>query len=149
VLKEKLKSLEMGAVHLRSILEILTMVKPIMNKTVGKSRDIQISRAAYGTECLHSRCKNTFSAKELGHRRDRLGKGDSDPPQIEAQWKLETKRFYPDDISAIGVAKRKNIPETQSIDKVTEAVVSVPCDFNDGQRQATKDGGVIAELNVP
>jgi L1 cell adhesion molecule like protein len=45
-------------------------------------------------------------------------------------------------------SKMKEIPETQFIDRVTKTVVSGPAYFNDGQRQMTKDAGVIPESNV-
>jgi L1 cell adhesion molecule like protein len=75
-------------------------------------------------------------------------RGDADRPQIEVQWKGERKRFYPEEISAMVLSKMKEIAETQLTDKVTDAVVTVPAYFNDGQRQATKDAGVISGLNV-
>ncbi|KAK8847158.1 Heat shock 70 kDa protein 1B [Tritrichomonas musculus] len=74
--------------------------------------------------------------------------GDSDKPQIEVQWKGQTKQFYPEEISAMILGKMKEVAETQLTQKVTDAVVTVPAYFNDGQRQATKDAGVIAGLNV-
>jgi L1 cell adhesion molecule like protein len=64
------------------------------------------------------------------------------------KWKSERRRFYPEEISAMVLSKMQEIAETQLTDKVTEPVVTVPVYFNDGQRQATKDAGVIAGLNI-
>ena len=75
-------------------------------------------------------------------------RGDADRPRIQVQWKGETKQFYPEEISAMVLGKMKEVAETQLTEKVTDAVVTVPAYFNDGQRQATKDAGVIAGLNV-
>jgi L1 cell adhesion molecule like protein len=74
--------------------------------------------------------------------------GDSDRPQIEVQWQNETKLFYPEEISAMVLSKMKEIAETQLTDKVTDAVITVPAYFNDGQRQSTRNAAVIAGLNV-
>ena len=86
--------------------------------------------------------------KDMQHWPFKVVRGDADRPQIEVQWKGETKRFYPEEISAMVLGKMKEVAETQLTEKVTDAVVTVPAYFNDGQRQATKDAGVIAGLNV-
>ncbi|KAK9740680.1 hypothetical protein RND81_03G053600 [Saponaria officinalis] len=58
------------------------------------------------------------------------------------------KRFSAEEISAMVLMKMKDIAETYLGDSVTNAVVTVPAYFNDSQRQATKDAGVIAGLNM-
>ena len=85
---------------------------------------------------------------DIKHWPFKVIQGDSDKPQIEVQWKGQTKQFYPEEISAMILGKMKEVAETQLTQKVTDAVVTVPAYFNDGQRQATKDAGVIAGLNV-
>jgi len=69
-------------------------------------------------------------------------------PRIQVEYKNETKSFTPEEISSMVLTKMKEIAEAYLGKKVTEAVVTVPAYFNDSQRQATKDAGVIAGLNV-
>jgi len=69
-------------------------------------------------------------------------------PYIEASFKNENKAFSPEQVSAMVLVKMKEIAETYVGSKVTNAVVTVPAYFNDAQRQATKDAGTIAGLNV-
>ncbi|RHZ75893.1 hypothetical protein Glove_208g69 [Diversispora epigaea] len=69
-------------------------------------------------------------------------------PAIQVLVKGETKIFTPEEISAMVLGKMKEIAESYLGKKVTHAVVTVPAYFNDAQRQATKDAGIIAGLNV-
>jgi len=69
-------------------------------------------------------------------------------PAIQVEIKGEKKVFAPEQISAMVLTKMKEIAETFLGETVTDAVVTVPAYFNDAQRQATKDAGVIAGLNV-
>ena len=69
-------------------------------------------------------------------------------PKVEVQFKGETKHFTPEEISAMILTKLKTIAETHLGKAVTDAVITVPAYFNDAQRQATKDAGIIAGLNV-
>ncbi|KAH9422439.1 Heat shock 70 kDa protein 1A [Dermatophagoides pteronyssinus] len=69
-------------------------------------------------------------------------------PKIEVDYKGEVKRFFPEEISSMVLIKMKEIAEAYLGKKVTDAVITVPAYFNDSQRQATKDAGAIAGLNV-
>jgi L1 cell adhesion molecule like protein len=69
-------------------------------------------------------------------------------PYIEVEYKGENKVFAPEEISSMILTKMKEIAEAYLGKTVTDAVITVPAYFNDSQRQATKDAGVIAGLNV-
>jgi len=72
----------------------------------------------------------------------------SGKPVIQVKHKHELKEFTPEEISAMVLTKMKETAEAYLGKKVTHAVVTVPAYFNDAQRQATKDAGTIAGLNV-
>ena len=69
-------------------------------------------------------------------------------PKIQVEFKNEIKTFFPEEISAMVLVKMKETAEAFLGKKVTDAVITVPAYFNDSQRQATKDAGVISGLNV-
>ncbi|KAI8582959.1 hypothetical protein K450DRAFT_225640 [Umbelopsis ramanniana AG] len=69
-------------------------------------------------------------------------------PNIKVAVKNEDKIFTPEEISGMVLTKMKETAEAYLGKKVTHAVVTVPAYFNDAQRQATKDAGTIAGLNI-
>ncbi|KAK2060684.1 hsp70-like protein [Colletotrichum caudatum] len=69
-------------------------------------------------------------------------------PIVEVEVAGSPKRFTPEEVSAMILGKMKEVAESYLGKKVTHAVVTVPAYFNDNQRQATKDAGIIAGLNV-
>ena len=74
---------------------------------------------------------------------DKAGK-----PLVQVTVNGAKKEFTPEEVSAMVLQKMKDISETFLGEKVKNAVVTVPAYFNDAQRQATKDAGKIAGLNV-
>jgi len=72
----------------------------------------------------------------------------STKPKIEVEYKSETKTFTPEEISSMILLKMKETAEAYLGHEIKDAVVTVPAYFNDSQRQATKDAGVISGLNV-
>nr|AIR72268.1 Hsp70C [Euphausia crystallorophias] len=73
---------------------------------------------------------------------------NSGKPQMQVEFRGETKKFNPEEISSMILIKMKETAEAYLGQTVRDAVVTVPAYFNDSQRQATKDAGVIAGLNV-
>ncbi|TIB03492.1 hypothetical protein E3P96_01805 [Wallemia ichthyophaga] len=69
-------------------------------------------------------------------------------PVVKVSFKGEDKQFSPQEISAMVLTKMKEIAEAKLDSEVTKAVITVPAYFNDSQRLATKDAGVIAGLEV-
>ena len=100
--------------------------------------------------------KTVFSIKRfMGERYDNLSneisrvpykvvRGDNNTPRVDIDGRLYT----PQEISAIILQKMKKTAEDYLGQEVTDAVITVPAYFNDSQRQATKEAGEIAGLNV-
>ena len=86
--------------------------------------------------------------KELPHFGYNVIPDDNDKPHIEVSFMGETKHFYAEEISSMVLAKLKTVAESYVGKEVNDAVITVPAYFNDSQRQATKDAGAIAGLNV-
>ncbi|KAL1396967.1 hypothetical protein pipiens_010117 [Culex pipiens pipiens] len=73
---------------------------------------------------------------------------DGGKPKIQVEFQGETKRFAPEEVSSMVLTKMREVAEVYLGGKVTDGVITVPAYFNDSQRQATKDAGAIAGLNV-
>ncbi|CAD8163244.1 unnamed protein product [Paramecium pentaurelia] len=74
--------------------------------------------------------------------------GVNDTPMIVVNYKGENKKFLPEEISSIILSKMKETAQAYLNQQISKAVITVPAYFNDSQRQATKDAGAIAGLNV-
>jgi len=73
---------------------------------------------------------------------------DGGKPKLQVDYKGEKKSFFPEEVSSMVLTKMKETAEAYLGKTVTDAVITVPAYFNDSQRQATKDSGTIAGLNV-
>ena len=73
---------------------------------------------------------------------------EGNKPKIQVEYKCEVKTFNPEEISSMVLTKMKETAEAYLGHEVKDAVITVPAYFNDSQRQATKDAGVISGLNV-
>ena len=85
---------------------------------------------------------------DIRHWPFKVVQGPDNKPLVEVTFKGESKRFSAEEISACVLTKMKETAEAYLGHPVKQAVVIVPAYFNDSQRQATKDAGVIAGLNV-
>lgn len=81
---------------------------------------------------------------EMSHASYKIVKGDNDTVRVS----IEDRQYTPQEISAMTLQKMKKIAEDYLGQEVNEAVVTVPAYFNDAQRQATKEAGEVAGLNV-
>ncbi|GAA5855948.1 hypothetical protein JCM8547_000426 [Rhodosporidiobolus lusitaniae] len=86
--------------------------------------------------------------RDMKHYPFKVKAGSMQQPVIEVKIGEKSKTFTAEEVSAMVLGKMKETAETYLGHKVTHAVVTVPAYFNDAQRQATKDAGTIAGLNV-
>ena len=84
------------------------------------------------------------SKKEIKKVPYKIVKGDGGSPRVE----IDKRQYSPQEISAMVLKKMKQTAEDYLGETVTEAVITVPAYFNDAQRQATKEAGEIAGLEV-
>jgi molecular chaperone DnaK len=89
-----------------------------------------------------------FRSKEVQEAMKRLPYKVVEAENGDAHVELRGKRYSPPEVSAMILQKMRQTAEDYLGEKVTEAVVTVPAYFDDSQRQATKDAGQIAGLNV-
>lgn len=92
--------------------------------------------------------KDTHVQEDLKHFPYNVVEGSNGSSSIEIEYKGEKKSFSPEEVSAMILTKMKETAEAYLGETVTDAVITVPAYFNDAQRQATKDAGLIAGLNV-
>jgi len=89
-----------------------------------------------------------YDSKEVREALKRLPYKVVSAPNGDAHVEIRGKRYSPAEISAMILQKMKQTAEDYLGEPVTEAVITVPAYFDDSQRQATKDAGQIAGLNV-
>jgi molecular chaperone DnaK len=89
-----------------------------------------------------------YSSKEIQYDVKISAYKITEAPNGDAQVTVRGKNYSPAEISAMILTKMKQTAEDYLGEKVTDAVITVPAYFNDSQRQATKDAGKIAGLNV-
>jgi molecular chaperone DnaK len=89
-----------------------------------------------------------YNTAEVEHARKRLPYKIVEAPNGDAHVEIRGKNYSPPEISAMILQKLKQAAEDYLGETVTEAVITVPAYFDDSQRQATKDAGKIAGLNV-
>jgi len=113
-------------------------------------------------QCARNPTNTVFDAKRLIGRKFtdpvvkadmqlwpfKVTEGSQGRPVIEVSFKGEKRQFFPEEISSMVLAKMKQTAESYIGQDVTGAVITVPAYFNDSQRQATKDAGRIANLDV-
>jgi L1 cell adhesion molecule like protein len=87
-------------------------------------------------------------AQDAKHWPFEVVRGDNGKPKIQVEHKGEQRQFHPEEISSMVLTKMKDIAEAYLGKEIKNAVVTVPAYFNDAQRQATKDAGAIAGLNI-
>ncbi|KAK8801172.1 hypothetical protein WA158_001942 [Blastocystis sp. Blastoise] len=86
--------------------------------------------------------------QDLKHWPFKIFPDESKKVKIEVKFKGKSMEFYPEEISSMILGKMKQIAENYLGEEVHDAVVTVPAYFNDAQRQATKDAGTIAGMNI-
>jgi molecular chaperone DnaK len=89
-----------------------------------------------------------YNSPEVEHAKKRLPYKIVEAPNGDAHVEIRGKRYSPPEISAMILQKLKQAAEDYLGESVTDAVITVPAYFDDSQRQATKDAGRIAGLNV-
>ncbi|MGZ6274596.1 MAG: molecular chaperone DnaK [Syntrophales bacterium] len=89
-----------------------------------------------------------FSSKEVQYDKTVCPYRITEAPNGDAQVTVKGRNYSPAEISAFILMKMKQTAEDYLGEKVTDAVITVPAYFNDSQRQATKDAGRVAGLNV-
>jgi len=122
-------------------------------RLIGDAAKNQVAMNAFNTVFDAKRLigrKFTDSAvqSDMKHWPFKVTSGVGGKPQITVTYRNEEKTFAAEEISSMVLIKMKEIAEAYLGKDVNNAVVTVPAYFNDSQRQATKDAGSIAGLNV-
>jgi len=122
-------------------------------RLIGDAAKNQVAMNASNTvfdakRLIGRRFTDTVVQSDMKHWPFKVIEGAGGKPTIQVSFKGDTKQFAPEEISSMVLIKMKEIAEAYLGREVKNAVITVPAYFNDSQRQATKDAGVISGLNV-
>ena len=122
-------------------------------RLIGDSAKNQVSTNPYNTvfdakRLIGRKVSDETVKSDMKHWSFKVEPDSNDKPLIKVEYKKELKEFTPEEISSMVLIKMKEIAEAYLGKDVKNAVITVPAYFNDSQRQATKDAGAIAGLNV-
>lgn len=122
-------------------------------RLIGDAAKNQVAMNAINTvfdakRLIGRRCSDPVVQADIKHWPFKVTSCEGDKPMITVQYKGETKSFRPEEISSMVLIKMREIAQAYLGNDVKNAVITVPAYFNDSQRQATKDAGAIAGLNV-
>ena len=122
-------------------------------RLIGDAAKNQVAMNPYNTifdakRLIGRRFDDPAVQSDMKHWPFKVLNGSGNKPSIQVEFKGETKTFSAEEISSMVLTKMKEIAEAFIGKEVKEAVITVPAYFNDSQRQATKDAGIIAGLTV-
>jgi len=122
-------------------------------RLIGDAAKLQVSSNPYNTifdakRLIGRKFSDASVQSDLKHFPFKVKAGPNDKPIMCVEYKGEQKEFAAEEISSMVLIKMKEIAESYLGGEIKNAVITVPAYFNDSQRQATKDAGVIAGLNV-
>jgi L1 cell adhesion molecule like protein len=122
-------------------------------RLIGDAAKNQVSMNASNTvfdakRLIGRKFDDPLTQSDMKHWPFKVIGGVGGKPMIQVVFKGETKQFASEEISSMVLIKMKEIAEAYLGREVKNAVITVPAYFNDSQRQATKDAGVISGLNV-
>jgi L1 cell adhesion molecule like protein len=122
-------------------------------RLIGDAAKNQVAMNPYNTifdakRLIGRRFDEAAVQSDMKHWPFKVIDGGSSKPTLQVEYKGEKKTFSPEEISSMILVKMREISEAFIGKDVKEAVITVPAYFNDSQRQATKDAGIIAGLTV-
>src|SRR5262244_3322939 len=119
--------------------------KVIENAEGARTTPSIVAFAPDGERLIGHRFDDPMTQKDMGMVPYKIVKADNGDAWVQGR---DAKKFSPSEISAFILQKMKETAESHLGEKVSQAVITVPAYFNDAQRQATKDAGRIAGLEV-